>query len=331
MKRFINRKDELDFLNEQYNNSSAALIILYGRRTGQIKLGQIDFRHYSKFYKGISYKKTIELFAVTGGVPKYIELFDCRKDLFSEIQRNILNKQSLMFEEPVFLLQNEVTEIGSYFSIIKSIAQGNNRLGKICSDLQIKQTNLPKYLKTLIDLDILEREVPVTETNPEKSKMGQYRIKDNFLNFWFRFVYPEKARLELSQLSYVKQRIKDHFVDNHAAFIYESVCQSEMWQLAAQGILHFNKLGRWWNNKAEIDIVGINSGGNEIIFGECKYQNKLMDINTFEALIEKKELVSWKKDDRKEQFILFSISGFSKKLQTLAKNRGDLILFSKDK
>ena len=87
-------------------------------------------------------------------------------------------------------------------------------MGKICSDLQIKQTNLPKYLKTLIDLDILEREVPVTENNPEKSKMGQYRIKDNFLRFWFRFVYPQRARLELLQISHISQNIKDHFIDS---------------------------------------------------------------------------------------------------------------------
>ena len=302
---------------------------LYGRRTGQIKLRQVDFQHYSEFYKGISYKKAIEFFAVTGGVPKYIELFDSRKDLFSQIEQQILNKQGFLFEEPVFLLQNEVSEIGSYFSIIKSIAAGNNRLGKICSALQIKQTNLPKYLKTLIDLDILEREVPVTENNPEKSKMGQYHIKDNFLRFWFRFVYPDRARLELLQISHVSQKIKDHFVDNHVSYVYESVCQSEMWQFNLQRKFNFNKLGRWWDNNAEIDIVGINTNGNDIVFGECKYQNKPMDICTFEELLEKKELVKWKKENRKEQFILFSISGFTKRLKTLAENRKDLILFSK--
>lgn len=44
--------------------------------------------------------------------------------------------------------------------------------------LEVKSTNLTKYLKTLMDLDILERRVPVTEENPEKSKRGLYKIKD---------------------------------------------------------------------------------------------------------------------------------------------------------
>lgn len=67
-------------------------------------------------------------------------------------------------------MQHEVSEIGSYFSIIKTIAAGNQKLSKIALNLELKQTGLTKYLKTLINLDILEREVPVTEKNPEKSK-----------------------------------------------------------------------------------------------------------------------------------------------------------------
>ena len=302
---------------------------LYGRRTGQIKLRQIDFQHYSEFFDNLSYRDLVEHYAVTGGVPKYIELFDGRADLFFEIERHILNRQSLLFEEPIFLLQNEVTETGSYFSIIKSIAAGNHRLGKICADIGVRQTNLPRYLKTLIDMDILEREVPVTESNPEKSKMGLYRIKDNFLRFWFRFVYPEKARLELSDQSYVMQKIKSGFVDSHVAFVYESVCLSEMWQFARQGKFVFNKLGRWWNNREEIDIVGLDAGGNEIVFGECKYQNKPMDTDVFESLLRKKEHVLWKNGSRTERFALFSISGFTERLQMLAENRDDLILFEK--
>jgi len=308
---------------------------IYGRRTGQIKLRQIDFQHYSKFFDGISYRDLIERYAVTGGTPKYIELFDKKADIFTEIERNILNKRSMLFEEPIFLLQNEVTEIGSYFSIIKSIAAGNHRMGKICANLGIKQTNMPKYLRTLIDLDILKREVPVTESNPEKCKMGLYRIKDNFISFWFRFVYPEKARLEISDISSVMRKIRANFVDNHVAYVFESVSQSEMWRLSrregetCRPLLHFNRLGRWWNNSEEIDIVGINSGGDEIVFGECKYQSKPVDTDVFELLLRKKECVPWNRDSRKEQFILFSISGFTERLRNLASNRDDLILFEK--
>ena len=176
----------------------------------------------------MSYQNLVERYAVTGGVPRYIELFDGKNNIFDEIERLVLTPDGLLYEEPEFLLRREVEEIGSYFSIIKSIAAGNRKPGKISADIGVKQTSLPKYLKTLMDMNILERETPVTENNPEKSKMSLYQINDNFIRFWFRFVYPERGRLELGQTDYVLERIKAHFIDNHVAHIYETVCRSEL-------------------------------------------------------------------------------------------------------
>ncbi len=303
---------------------------LYGRRTGQIKLKQIDFMHYDRFYENMSYRDLVEHYAVTGGVPKYIELFDGKKNLFDEVERLMLTPLGLLFEEPEFLLRREVEEIGSYFSIIKSIAAGNRKPGKISTDIGVKQTSLPKYMKTLIDLDILEREVPVTENNPEKSKMSLYQIKDNFLRFWFRFVYPERARIELGQSAYVLERIKANFIDSHVAYIYETVCRSELWRFAIAGDLQFNKLGRWWNSKEEIDIVALDSTGDDIVFAECKYRTQPTDSDVFYNLLRKKELVPWNKDMRREKFVLFSISGFTNRLTELSKARGDLLLVDGD-
>ena len=304
---------------------------LYGRRTGQIKLKQIPFENYSEFFKKkMKEKELIEKYAVTGGIPKYIESFKEEDNIFNEIKNYIMNKQSYLYEEPNFLLQNEVTEVGSYFSIIKSIAAGNRKLGNISSNLSVSPTNLSKYLQTLINLDILEREVPITELNPEKSKKGQYKIKDNFISFWFQFIYPNRALLEMDKTDIVLKKIKSNFIDNHVSFIYEDICKQKMWNLIADGTLEvkYNKIGRWWNNSAEIDIVGLNEEENSIIFGECKYykDSKKMNEKVFYNLKEKSKLVEWKNNNRKEMFILFSASGYSDELKKIAKENDKLIL-----
>ena len=299
---------------------------LYGRRTGQIKLKQIDFIFYNKFFDAMPYRDLVDLYAVTGGVPRYIELFNQKNNIFNEINRLILSQDGLLFEEPEFLLRREVEEIGSYFTIIESIAMGNRKQGKISADIGVKQTSLPKYLKTLLDLDILEREVPVTERNPEKSKMSLYQIKDNFLRFWFRFVYPERNRIELGQSDYVLERIKANFIDKHAAHIYETVCRSEIWRLAFDGVLQLNTVGRWWNTKMEIDIVGLDSTGEDIVFAECKYRNQPMDTDAFYNLLEKKDHVQWNKGNRREKYVMFSMAGFTNQLWKLAAERDDLLL-----
>ena len=304
---------------------------LYGRRTGQIKLKQIPFENYSEFFcEKINERELIEKYAVTGGIPKYIESFKEQDNIFNEIKNHVINKQSYLYEEPNFLLQNEVSEVGSYFSIIKSIAMGNRKLGNISSNLSVSPTNLSKYLQTLINLDILEREVPITETNIEKSKKGQYKIKDNFIAFWFQFIYPNRAFLEMDKTEIVLNKIKNNFIDNHVSYIYEDICKQKMWSLMANGKIEvqYNKIGRWWNGTNEIDILGLNEEENNIIFGECKYykDGKQMEAKVFYDLKEKSKLVDWNKENRKEKFILFSVSGYTDELKKMAKENKQLIL-----
>lgn len=214
---------------------------LYGRRTGQIKLKQIPYQNYKEFFNSkIKERDLIQMYAVTGGIPKYIESFKAEENIYEGIKKHIINKQSYLYEEPMFLLQNEVSEVGSYFSIIKSIVAGNRKLGNIASNLSVSPTNLSKYLQTLINLDILEREVPVTEENIEKSKKGQYKVKDNFIKFWFQFIYPNKSFLEMDKNTIVLNKIKNNFIDNNVSYVYEDVCKEKMWQLNEDGKFNFN-------------------------------------------------------------------------------------------
>lgn len=302
---------------------------LYGRRTAQIKLQQITFEHYKEFMPQESQDSLILHFAVTGGVPMYIELFEQTEDIYEGIRENILSDTSFLYEEPTFLLQKEVTEIGSYFTILKTIAAGNHKLGKIASVMEVKQTSLVKYLKILIELDLLEREVPVTEENPEKSKKGLYFIKDNFIKFWFQFVYPNKGMLEAGREEYVFQKIKRNFIDNHVSYVYENICREKMWTQPEFSHISFNRVGRFWGNKdVEIDIVAYDSFGKEIIFGECKYSVNPKDVDILYNLEQKSVYVDWKKNDRKAYYCIYSRSGFTKELVELAKKRENVILLS---
>lgn len=192
---------------------------LYGRRTAQIRLTQIPFRYYGEFFPHKSRRELIEMYSVTGGVPKYIEPFAESKDIYKAIERNVLNRSGYLYDEPNFLLQQEVSEVGSYFSVIKAIAAGNSKLSAIASMLEVKATSLTKYLKTLMDLDILEREVPITENNPEKSKKGLYKIKDNYIRFWFAFVYPNRSFIESGNSRIVMDKIHKGLITNHTAYV----------------------------------------------------------------------------------------------------------------
>jgi len=82
-------------------------------------------------------------------------------------------------------------------------------------------------------------------------------------------------------------------------------------------------IGRWWNNKEEIDIVAYDDK-QSFIFGECKWKNKKVALNELYNLERKTDNFF---SARQKYFVLFSKSGFSEKLIDLSSQRKDILLF----
>ncbi|MFV0636999.1 ATP-binding protein [Mitsuokella sp. WILCCON 0060] len=314
-------------MSQTLNQSSP----LYGRRTAQLHVRPIPFAHYHEFFpSSFSQEELIKRYSITGGVPKYIEMFAKDEELAKAVQESILTPSSFLFDEPTFLLQKEVSDIGSYFSILRVIAAGNHKLSKIAAMLQQKQTNLPRYLNVLIDLDLLVRDVPVTENNPAKSKKGIYQIRDNFIRFWFQFIYPNRSYLEMGHTDIVLNRLKRNFIDNQVSLVYEQICQEKLWSLSAEGTFPglLERVGRWWDNAHEIDVVGLSEADQLLVLGECKFWAGPVGINVLTALEQKAAFVDWHKETRTTMYILFSIHGFNEDLRAAAAVRKDILLIS---
>ncbi len=294
---------------------------LYGRRTAQIKLQPITFEYYKDFFENKSKKERIEFYSITGGIPKYILEFDKTESPLWNIENNIFNKDNFLYSEPKFLLQEEINDLSRYFSILNSIASGNTKLSSICSNLELNSNGITPYITKLIDLDILEKEIPVTE-NLENSKKGLYKIKDNYLKFWFSYVYPYQSYLEIENLTYPLDKIKNEF-NLWVSKIYEELARETLFS-NLQIPFPIKKLGRWWNNNEEIDIVAF--GDKDIIFGECKWSNKKVGLSVLFSLKEKSKKVNWNNNSRKEYFILFSKEGFSEDLIALSQKDKTVIL-----
>lgn len=299
---------------------------LYGRRTSQIRLKPMNFYDYIKFFSDKNIIKTIEFYSVTGGIPKYIEFFNLNKTIMFNIEEKILDKNNFLYEEPKFILREEVTETNSYFSILQVIAEGNHKIGNIASRLNIQTQNLTSFIGKLLELDILERIIPITEDNPQKSKKGLYFIKDNFFKFWFSYVYPFQSYLEIENKKFVIDKIKADF-----NIIVSQIFEKIAIEITLRSKLPFEikKIGKWWDNNNEIDVAA--TGNNEILFGECKWSNKKIGMNIINDLKEKAKKVKWKNDNRKEYFALYSKSGFSEELKDEARQDKSIILFDVNK
>ena len=281
---------------------------LYGRRTSSIFLKQMEVRHISKFVKNVSLVEQMNIFAAFGTIPKYLELFDSKKSFMDNIKNQILDKNSYLYNEVKFLLREEISEPVTYFTILEIISKGDTKIGKIAGKLNVSASYLTRYMRRLIDLDILKKEIPVTEKNPEKSKLGRYRIKDNFINFWFHYVFMNQSYLEIGNVDYVVDKIKSSFNEKFVSFAFEDYIMELILEDPVK-YLGFTpiKIGRWWNNQEEIDLVAI--GKEKAAFIECKWQNQKVGHKALLELLRKSELVEI--DPTLEKvMVVFSKSGF---------------------
>ena len=280
---------------------------LYGRRTSAIKLEALEFKYLDNFFADKTQNELIELYSILYGVPKYLEMFENGADIYESMEKNILDPNAYLYNEPQFILQNEVSEPITYFSILEIIAGGEHKIGRIAGKLNKNVQNITSFISKLIELDIIYKEVPITESNPSKSKKGLYFIKDNFFRFWFNYVLPYKSQLEIGNTTFVLKKIEENF-SGYVAKTYED--------LAIKYILeNFEvlKCGRWWDKSTEIDAVAI--ADDYLLVVECKYSNKKVGVDILKALKDKVKYIETRLPVKK--YVLFSKSGFTKDLENL--------------
>lgn len=311
---------------------------LYGRRTSQMRLAPLLFTDIYAV-QSLSFTESVEQYAVTGGVPKYLEFFEDGRELTEQIKDAVLSKNGFLYEEPFFLLKSESMTAVNYFSIIKAIADGNHKIGKIAGVLGIESSKLTPYLSTLSDLGFVEKRTPVTEKNPEKSRKGLYFIADNFIRFWFKYVYPYKGELELDNMQIVLEEMKKDFETKFVAFAYEDICKDIFANLCKRGVIDFvpSRIGAYWLNDytgdTEIDVMAVDNQNKRIFAGECKYHRNPVDASVYYAL---KEKVLDAGEIRKSYPVydviygVFSKSGFTQRMLDAARETSNLMLVNED-
>jgi AAA+ ATPase superfamily predicted ATPase len=310
---------------------------LYGRRTAQIRLMPLQFTDVYEA-QNLSFEQAVEQYAITGGVPKYMEFFQSDEPLVEQIRRVVLSKNGFLYEEPDFLLNEEVQTPINYFSVLKAISDGNHKLSKIGMTMEQDTSAITPYLKTLIDLGFVIKNVPITEKNPERSRKSLYYVSDNFIRFWFRYVYPFKGELELDNQQIVLDEIGKDFKQKFVAFAYESICRNIFAELCRKGQIDFapSRIGSYWRNDnegdTEIDVAAVDHQHKRLFLGECKYHTKPVDVAVYSALQEKgqsKELIAAFKGYG-IVYGLFSKSGFTDRLVEMVAENSDLILIQAD-
>ena len=168
---------------------------------------------------------------------------------------------------------------------------------------------------------LVKRITPILE-DTKKSKSGRYEINDNFLNFWFYYIEKNRNYIEQDRFneleSFFKENFNSYVGKKFEKFIILLIKDNLIKEFAR---FEFSKIGSQWGNFRreegkgvyEIDICGVNEKNKAILFGECKWQEKVNALSILNEMKEKIKHVHWENEKRKESYAVFAKS-FSKKI-----------------
>ncbi len=250
---------------------------LYGRATSRIRLREFPLETLREIISDNNPDYTpddlLAMYMITGGVAKYIEqLYMAKAFTKDKIIDTVLSYGSYFIDEGKELLSDEFgKDYGNYFSILSAIAGGYNERGEIKSYTGIEAGGYLDKLENTYDLVYRYRPYLASEN----SRGLRYGIKDNFLNFWFRFVYKYRSAVEIGNLDYVRGKVLADY-STFSGWILERYFR----QLYRETGL-YNIVTNYWEKDGsnEIDLVAVNEADKLIVIGEVKRNPRRIDIH----------------------------------------------------
>lgn len=284
---------------------------LYGLADEIIKLPPIPVSYIGQALN-VNTIAAVEEYSIWGGIPRYWELRADYPDMDTAIRELALDTKGILAEEPQRLLQDDLRDTIQTSTILSIIGNGVNRITEIASRAGKEATQISEPLSKLRELGYIRREIPFGESE-KKSKKGIYRINDNMLQFYYRFIAPHRSILELRRIDTVMHLINAQFTQ-HVGDCWEHLCRQYISGNEIDGIV-YNIASRWWGkifpegNKEgtmiELDVVAESFDKKHILIGECKWTNKEDAQRLARTLSEKAAHLPFIKDGQEVHLVLF--------------------------
>ena len=291
---------------------------LYGRADQILKLSPIPIKYLSEVV-ACSAQEAVEEYAVWGGVPRYWEIRQQSHSLNEAIEYNLMSPQGVLFEEPYRLFIDDMRDIVQASTLLSFIGNGVNRLSEIAARVNKPATSLSGPLDKLISLGYIHREIPFGDS-PRNSKKGLYKVSDPLMDFYFRFVVPNRSLIELGRSDAVMEELARKF-NRYVSGHWENMCRKAVSGQVVMG-KRYRLASRWWGNisrdeQMEIDVIAESTDGKCLLVGECKWTDNENTDYLLKQLIEKakklpfavnKEIVPvlfLKNNEKSEEYMLF--------------------------
>ena len=248
---------------------------LYGRATEIVKVTPMPPSALPEAL-GLAPEEAVIAYSVWGGLPRNWELAVDYGSTQEALVALVLDRNGVLHGEPPRLLLDDMRSAVQANSLLALIGTGCHRLSEIGGRVSQSASNLSRPLARLIDLGYVRRELPFGESTTS-TKRSLYRLDDPFLLFWYRFVAPNRSRLEHDLIESVHADVKAQLA-GHVAEVWEWLARDSVPRLKLHG-LDWSPPSRWWGRGAggtrlEIDVVAESADRRHLLVGEVKWSDR---------------------------------------------------------
>lgn len=282
----------------------------------RIKIPNLNFLEVVRAFPELPVSDAIKVYGVLGGVPGYLKYWKKRKSFKQNICDLILSEDGYFFKKAEELVSSELRELSVYNTILMAIAKGENKLNDLHHYTEFSRPKISVYMKNLSQFDIIEKVVSFETGGWDNAKKGVYRIKDTYINFYYRFVYPHLSDLYMMSPEDFYDTYIEKELDDYLNRYFINVCMEYLSLLNQIHRLPFavTKMGTWVGKTGNIDIIAQSEDRRNIV-GLCNWKNEEFDLamckELFESMV-KAKITS-------NHIYLFSAKSFSEDVKELAK------------
>jgi len=251
---------------------------LYGRAVLRRKLGELEPWCLPPFAPRYGPRELVEAYSLFGGIPFYLRLLDDQAGPLDEFIR-LFGPEGVLEDEPLFLMREEFREPSPYLALLRAIARGARGLGEAAQSAGLPTSHASRYLHSLIDLGLVERE-PILF----RRRGSLYRVADNMLAAWLSIVEPLLPLLRENPGAAMARA--SALARTHYARVWEKLaCRHAVAELAPRHGIAPVEAGRLVHRGEEIDCLIIDHGSGALLAVEAKWST--LDRGEAEAVARK--------------------------------------------
>lgn len=300
---------------------------LFGRAAARPRLAPLDYRDAAAFAASDDPEQLLRRWAALGGTPQYQE-WAGPGNLEEVLAERVLAKGSPLYEDPRHLLREGegIRDPGTYLALMRAIASGARRHNEIAQRAGVPTGNLLRKLERLQDLGYIDAHTPMALGT--RSGRGGYQVSDPYFRFWFRYIAPNRSRLESGRSAEVLEEILADFA-NVMGWAFEQCCRRWAAVYAEERLLGApQEIGPWWSRDGsiEVDVVGTRKH-RCVLLGSCKWA-KTADVDVLADLLRHQVAIGPQAADA--QLAIFARERFTPALRRQASDLGVRLITAAD-